>query len=66
MWPLPATFAAVNATNLVSIGTIGGDLELGQVAFVSQNASNLIDANGTVEAVVQSATNVANSIGDLN
>ncbi|MFN7124974.1 MAG: hypothetical protein ACK4M8_03765 [Allorhizobium sp.] len=64
VWDLNQT--AVNAANLVSIGTIGGDLELGQVAFVSQNASNLIDANGTVEAVVQSATNVANSIGDMN
>lgn len=64
VWDLNQT--AVNATNLVSIGTIGGDLELDQLAFVSQNASNLIDANGTVEAVVQSATNVANSIGDLN
>jgi hypothetical protein len=64
VWDLNQT--AVNAANLVSIGTIGGDLELDQLAFVSQNASNLIDANGTVEAVVQSATNVANSIGDLN
>ncbi|MDR7029638.1 hypothetical protein [Rhizobium rosettiformans] len=64
VWDLNQT--AVNAANLVSIGNIGGDLELDQVAFVSQNASNLIDANGMVDKVVQSATNVANSVGDLN
>lgn len=64
VWDLNQT--AVNAANLVSIGTIGGDLELDQVAYVSQNASNLIDANGMVDKVVQSATNVANSVGDLN
>jgi len=64
IWDFEQT--AVNATNLVSIGAIGSGLELSQVALVSQSASNLIDANGTVEKVVQSATNVANSIGDLN
>lgn len=64
IWDFEQT--AVNATNLVSIGAIGSDLELSQVALVSQSASNLIDANGTVDKVVQSATNVANSIGDLN
>ncbi|MBC2774383.1 hypothetical protein H6M51_16070 [Rhizobium sp. AQ_MP] len=64
IWDFEQT--AVNATNLVSIGTIGGNLELDQVALVSQSASNLIDANGTVDKVVQRATNVANSVGDLN
>ncbi|MFN7023643.1 MAG: hypothetical protein ACK4QP_03820 [Pseudorhizobium sp.] len=64
IWDFEQT--AVNAANLVSIGEIDVGLGIGQLAFVSQNASNLIDANGTVEAVVQSATNVANSIGDLD
>lgn len=64
IWDFEQT--AVNATNLVSIDDIAVGLGVTQVAFVSQNASNLIDANGTVQAVVQSATNVANSIGDLN
>ncbi len=64
IWDFEQT--AVNATNLVSIDEIDVGLGISQVAFVSQNASNLIDANGTVEAVVQSATNVANSIGDMN
>ncbi|WP_156318486.1 hypothetical protein [Rhizobium sp. AAP43] len=57
---------AVNATNLVSIGAINDTLDISQVAFASQEASNLLDANGTVEQVVQSATNVANSIGSLD
>ncbi|THV21289.1 hypothetical protein [Peteryoungia ipomoeae] len=64
IWDFEQT--AVNAANLVSIDSIDTGLGISQVAFVSQNASNLIDANGTVQAVVQSATNVANSIGDLN
>lgn len=56
----------MNAANLVSIGNIGGSLDIEQTAEVSQLASNFIDANGSIESVVQSATNVANSIGDLN
>lgn len=62
VWDFEQT--AVNATNLVSVDTITVGLGINQLAFVSQEASNLIDANGSVEAVVQSATNVANSIGD--
>lgn len=64
IWDLKQT--AVNAANLVSIGNIGGSLDIEQTAEVSQLASNFIDANGSIESVVQSATNVANSIGDLN
>jgi hypothetical protein len=62
VWDFEQT--AVNATNLVSVDAITVGLGINQLAFVSQEASNLIDANGSVEAVVQSATNVANSIGD--
>lgn len=63
VWDFEQT--AVNAANLVSIGAINDALDIGQIAHADQWAMNSLTANGTVDAVVQSATNVANSIGDL-
>lgn len=63
IWDLDQS--AVNAANLVQIGQINDSLDISQVAFAGQLATNSIDVNGTVENVMQSATNVANSIGNI-
>lgn len=64
IWDLDQS--AVNAANLVQIGEINDSLDISQVAFAGQLATNGIDVNGTVTNVTQSATNVANSIGNIS
>lgn len=63
VWDFEQT--AVNAANLVQIGNINDDLDISQSVLAGQWASNDLDVNGTVSNVVQSATNVANSISNI-
>jgi hypothetical protein len=61
VWDLKQT--SVNAANLVTVGDLGKSVEIGQLSLTDQFAMNKLDVNGAVTNVVQSATNVANSIG---
>ncbi|QLF71037.1 hypothetical protein FE840_016595 [Peteryoungia desertarenae] len=61
VWDLKQT--SVNAANLVTVAELDTRIEVSQLSLTDQFAMNKLDVNGAVTNVVQSATNVANSIG---
>lgn len=59
------TQTALNAANLVSLGSVGDDLNIVQDFSTGQLAANYVGALDNVSKIAQSATNVANSIGAI-
>ncbi|KPF60710.1 MAG: hypothetical protein KJ981_11470 [Alphaproteobacteria bacterium] len=59
------TQTALNAANLVSLGSVSDDLNIVQTFTTGQLAANYVGALDNVSKITQSATNVANSIGAI-
>ncbi|SIQ32785.1 hypothetical protein SAMN05880561_102759 [Rhizobium sp. RU33A] len=59
------TQTALNAANLVSLGSVSEDLNIVQTFTTGQLAANYVGALDNVSKITQSATNVANSIGAI-
>lgn len=63
IYDVPQT--ALNAANLVSLGSVSDDLNIVQTFTTGQLAANYVGALDNVSKITQSATNVANSIGAI-
>lgn len=59
------TQTALNAANLISLGSVSDDLNIVQTFTTGQLAANYVGALDNVSKITQSATNVANSIGAI-